>query len=118
MPLRSYTGPLPQLSSEESELASRLSTDVDYLSKTIGERSLPRAGSLDSTAEYLAGNLRQAGYTVTEHRYSVAGQSVTNLEANLPGSDAAIGLIVVGAHYDSVAGTVGANDNASGVAAL
>jgi Zn-dependent M28 family amino/carboxypeptidase len=46
----------------------------------------------------------------------VEGHAVTNLEAELIGSGVE-GIIVVGAHYDSVAGTVGANDNASGVAA-
>jgi Zn-dependent M28 family amino/carboxypeptidase len=43
---------------------------------------------------------------------------VNNLEAVLPGHGAADEIIVVGAHYDSVAGSPGANDNASGVAAL
>jgi len=118
MPLRSYNGPLPQLLPEQSELANRLSADVHYLSAAIGERSIPQAGSLESTAEYLGSNLRQAGYAVTEHKYSVAGVEVRNVEASLPGSGSASGTIVVGAHYDSVAGTVGANDNASGVAAV
>jgi hypothetical protein len=117
MPLRSYKGPLPQLSPEQSGLADRLSADVNYLSAAIGERSVPRTGSLEATAEYLGDNLRQAGYAVREHKYSVAGQEVSNVEASLPGSDSASGTVIVGAHYDSVAGTVGANDNASGVAA-
>ena len=42
---------------------------------------------------------------------------MSNVEASLIGSDPASGTIIVGAHYDSVAETVGANDNASGVAA-
>jgi Peptidase family M28 len=118
MPLRSYKGPLPPLSHEESELAERLSADVRYLSATIGERCIQRAGSLQATTEYLRTNLRSAGYAVREHTYSAADQEVTNLEAILAGSESAGGLIVVGAHYDSVAGTVGANDNATGVAAV
>jgi Zn-dependent M28 family amino/carboxypeptidase len=118
MPLRSYKGVLPQLLPEQSELAERLSATVNHLSAAIGDRSIPRAGSLASTAAYLGSNLRQAGYTVTEHKYSVAGEEASNLEVSLPGSDSAGGTIVVGAHYDSVAGTVGANDNASGVAAV
>lgn len=40
-----------------------------------------------------------------------------NLEASLEGSGAD-GIIVVGAHYDTVPGSPGADDNASGVAAL
>jgi hypothetical protein len=118
MPLRSYLGTLPALSGEQSELAGRLSADVNYLSVTIGERSVPRAGSLKVTAEYLADNLRRAGYVVAERSYSVEGHVVSNLEVTLVGSDPASGVIVVGAHYDSVAGTVGANDNATGVAGV
>jgi hypothetical protein len=117
MPLGSFKGPLPPLSREQSELAARLSEDVRVLSTTIGERSIPRTGSLEATSEYLRMNLRQAGYTAVEERYSAGGQGVSNIEASLIGSDPANGTIVVGAHYDSVAETVGANDNASGVAA-
>jgi Zn-dependent M28 family amino/carboxypeptidase len=118
MPLRSYKGPLPPLSHEESELADRLSADVKYLSTNIGERSVPRAGSLKATTEYLRGNLQQAGYGVTERTCSGAAPETSNVEASLVGSDSASGLVIVGAHFDSVAGTVGANDNATGVAAV
>jgi hypothetical protein len=118
MPLRSYQGPLPRLSHEESDLAERLSADVRDLSTTIGERSIPRAGSLRVTTEYLRANLKQAGYDVADRTYSVAGQEASNLEASLVGSDSTSGLVIVGAHYDSAAGTVGANDNATGVAAV
>lgn len=117
MPLHSFQGPLPLLSREQSDLADRLSADVKYLSGTIGERNVPRAGSLHATSEYLRGNLRQSGYTAEAQTYSAGGQEVSNVEASLIGSDPASGTIIVGAHYDSVAETVGANDNASGVAA-
>jgi len=118
MPLRSYKGALPQLLPEQSELADRLSATVNHLSAAIGDRSIPRVGSLESAAEYLGSNLRQAGYTVTEHKYSVAGEEVSNVEVSLPGSDSASRAIIVGAHYDSVAGTVGADDNGTGIAAV
>lgn len=61
--------------------------------------------------------LAQSGYAATENTYAVGDQIVSNLEAELRVNDSGGGLIVVGAHYDSVSGTVGANDNASGVAA-
>ncbi len=41
-----------------------------------------------------------------------------NLIAELPGRERRKEIIVVGAHYDSLPGSPGANDNASGVAAL
>jgi Zn-dependent M28 family amino/carboxypeptidase len=55
---------------------------------------------------------------VVELPYSVNGEKVSNLEVILPGTDSTLGQVIVGAHYDSVAGTVAANDNGSGVAAV
>jgi hypothetical protein len=117
MPLKSFNGSLPPLSAVQSELASRLSEDVRGLS-TIGERNIHRAGSLETTKGYLRNSLIQAGYTVSEQTYTVEGHPVNNLEAELVGRESGEGAVVVGAHYDSVAGTVGADDNASGVAAI
>jgi Zn-dependent M28 family amino/carboxypeptidase len=118
MPIHSYKGTLPPLSREQTEVAGRLSADVKYLSVTIGERNVQRAGSLKASVEYLENNLRRSGYAVSEYSYLIAGQEVRNVEATLAGRDIAGGTIVLGAHYDSVAGTVGANDNATGVAAV
>lgn len=117
MPLKSYSGPLPPLSHEQVGLRDRLEADTKYLSVTIGERNIPRLGSLQATTAYLRATLVQAGYAVTEHIFSVGGHEVSNVEASLAGSDNMKEIIVVGAHYDSVVGTVGANDNATGVAA-
>jgi hypothetical protein len=118
MPLRSYTATLPPLTSEQLETANRLSRDVKYLSETIGERNLSRAGTLEAAANYFQSQLKQAGCSVTEQTYLVQGRQVHNLEVRLPGADPGGETIVVGAHYDSVAGSPGANDNASGVAAV
>jgi len=118
MPLRSYNGPLQPMSQDESQLASRLSAHVKYLSETVGERSMSRPDTLRSVTQYLRDSLKQAGYESNERTYSIEGQTVSNVEATLAGSDAARGQVVVGAHYDSVAGTVGADDNATGVAGV
>jgi acetylornithine deacetylase/succinyl-diaminopimelate desuccinylase-like protein len=80
------------------------------------------AGSFEAITDYLEQNLLEqnlvhAGYTVTEQPYRVEGHGVANLEAQLLGSEKSEAAVVVGSHYDSVVGTVGANDNASGVAA-
>lgn len=55
---------------------------------------------------------------MSEHSYSSDGKNVSNLEAILVGSQSASGTVIVGAHYDCVVGTVGADDNATGVAAV
>jgi Zn-dependent M28 family amino/carboxypeptidase len=69
-------------------------------------------------SNYVASRLREQGYTVVELPYWVRNEKVENLEALLPGTDDALDQVIVGAHYDSVAGTVGANDNGTGVAAV
>jgi hypothetical protein len=117
MPLRSYAGPLSPLTPEQSEIRDRLSSHVNYLSVSVGERSMERAGSLERTADYIRESLERAGYTVNDIPYQVAGQPASNLEAILVGAEPAQGAVIVGTHYECVAGTVGANDNATGVAA-
>jgi len=118
MPLRSYSRPLLPLSSTQSEMKDRLSTEVKYLSETIGERNVWRAGSLQVVVDYLRSNLQQSGYAVKQQTYRVEDQEMSNLEATIPGSESLGETVVVGAHYDTVAGTVGADDNATGVAAV
>jgi Zn-dependent M28 family amino/carboxypeptidase len=118
MPGESYSGPLPLLSTAQSEIEGRLSTEVKYLSEVIGERNMRRAGSLQLVVDHLRGNLQQAGYAVTEHPYRVEGQEANNLEVDLAGTESTSKTVIVGAHYDTVAGTVGADDNATGVAAV
>ena len=118
MPLKSYRGPLPPLTHEESEMADHLSQHITYLAETIGERNMSREGTLRAATEYFQSQLKQAGYSAREQTYMVEGRPVSNLEARLPGSDAAGETVVIGAHYDSVTGSPGANDNGSGAAAV
>jgi len=103
---------------KKSDLRDHLSSDVRYLAVSIGERSVERVGSLEKAAAFIRENLQLTDYAVNEVHYPVAGQQVSNVEAILAGTDIPQETVVVGAHYDSVAGTVGADDNASGVAAV
>lgn len=118
MPLRSFTGPLPPLTSEQTDLAQRLSVHVKYLTEVVGERNLSNPGSLETSAQYLRRYLEQVGYDVVQQSYSIEGRSVSNLEVTLPGAQKFSQVLIVGAHYDSVAGTSGADDNGTGIAAL
>ena len=58
------------------------------------------------------------GYQVAAQSYRAHGVLSENLEATCEGQSEPSEIILVGAHYDSVPGSPGANDNASGVAAL
>ncbi|MGQ0543971.1 MAG: M28 family peptidase [Betaproteobacteria bacterium] len=102
MPGRSYTGPLPPLTDEERALARRLRGHVEQLAKR------ERNTDLETPARYIEQALGEK--SVAQH-FTSGGRKVRNIEV---GS----GDIVVGAHYDTVPGSPGANDNASGVAVL
>jgi len=96
----------------------RLRGHVEHLAGTIGERHVFRPQALDRAADYIRGQLQGTGYAVTEQAYRLRGVDCANLEATLDGQDRGAGTLVIGAHYDSVMGAPGANDNASGVASL
>lgn len=118
MPGKSYRGALPPLSSAQAALARRLESDVRSLAGDIGERNLFRHESLERAARYVAESLTASGHEVGFQEFTVRGQTVRNVEAVISGREPDAGVVVVGAHYDSVQGSPGANDNASGVAAL
>jgi Zn-dependent M28 family amino/carboxypeptidase len=88
------------------------------LARTIGERNLWRYEALERAARYITTQLRSAGYEPQRQTFEVARLPVSNVEGILDGRGRAQELVVIGAHYDSVSGCPGANDNATGVAAL
>lgn len=113
MPGRSYSGELAPASARETELGRQLREHVEILAAT--ERNLWRKGSLDQAATYIEKTLSGSGFPVNAQVFLSRGERVKNLEVEILGSDE---IVVVGAHYDSVFNCPGANDNASGVAAL
>jgi Zn-dependent M28 family amino/carboxypeptidase len=118
MPGSSWSGPLPPLDDREQLVRDNLKRHVAELAGRIGERNVWRPGTMDAAAGYIRTTLETAGYAVKLQPFTSRGQTVNNIEAVLPGRERADEIIVAGAHYDSVEGTPGANDNASGVAAL
>ena len=89
---------------------------IDFLSAKVGERHLWKKGSLDMAADYIHEALSGAGYSVARQTFTAYGQAVYNLIAERSG--AGEDVIVIGAHYDTVPGSPGADDNASGVAGM
>jgi Zn-dependent M28 family amino/carboxypeptidase len=118
MPGKSFSGPLPSLSPEQKQSAEILKSRVWYLSETIGERNVFAYGNLRNTTEYIENSFQQMGYAVTSQSYTARSQRVRNLIAEIPGSVRPEEVVVVGAHYDTVDACPGADDNASGVAAM
>lgn len=95
--------------------SAKLSDDVRMLADVIGERNILRPKELEASANFLEQSLCRAGYEVRRQTYAVDGVSCRNLEAEIRGSDE---IVVIGGHYDSVFGSPGANDNATGAAAV
>ncbi len=118
MPGRSHVGGLPALTAAEIETRAGLRRIVHALSVTIGERHDRRPEALLAAAEVLEGELAAAGFEVQRQPYLAGAVEVFNLEVLVRGSDPGRGALVLGAHYDTVAGSPGADDNASGAAGL
>jgi len=77
----------------------------------MGSRNVFAAEAMSAAAVHIAASLEAAGYRVERQAYA----SGENLIAEIAGTSNEI--VVIGAHYDSVDGSPGADDNASGVAA-
>lgn len=97
---------------------------VEMLAKKIGPRHLGAPEKLEFAGNFIRSSLSQVNlggnYTPSLHTYKVNGQDCHNIVLDLMAKDSPRGpeIVLVGAHYDSVATTPGADDNASGVAAL
>jgi len=118
MPGKNFRGPLPVLNAEQTALRDELHRHVEKLAGEIGERNIFRAKKLAAAADYIEATLAESGHEVSRQSFKAGGESCHNLEIEITGSTRRNEIILVGAHYDSVAGSPGADDNASGAAAL
>ncbi len=116
MPGKSFRGTPPPLSADEVVLRDELIANVQKLAGEIGERNVQHYDQLVAAAEFIERSFAEAGLKVRREAYDAGGKLCENIEAELPG--ATTDVFVIGAHYDSVFGSPGANDNGSGVAAL
>lgn len=74
--------------------------------------------ALEQAADYIADTLRYQGYEVDEQIFQDNGRPFRNFIATRCGLQRPHERIAVLAHYDTVAGSPGADDNASGVAVM
>lgn len=87
-----------------------------YVSGIVAGIPAPRATLTQRNAArtYLQGQLTQLGWTAQQHTYSTGA----NVYATIPATTTDTRAVIVGAHFDTVMSSPGANDNASGVAAV
>ena len=109
---------MSQISTEPEGHATpaRLEADVRALEGERHPLTSPRA--LAAAADYTERELRASGLAVERRPFTFGGETYFNLVAVQPGTDPARPRVLVGAHFDSVRGTPGADDNASGVAGV
>ena len=103
------------LSADEMKLQDELRADVEMLGGQIGERNLNRYPQLQAAAEFIESSFVRAGLQAKRDSYTLNSVLCHNIDAEVRGSSPEI--VLIGAHYDSVVGAPGANDNGSGVAA-
>ena len=115
---KSYQGTSCALSKEEKIILLNAKTHITNLSVDIGERNLVKYENLRQTANYIEDQMNSLGLTTKDHTFLVQGKKVRNIEATIGHPTSSSQVVIVGAHYDSVIGSPGADDNASGVAAL
>jgi hypothetical protein len=118
MPLKSFRGQLPELNPAQATLGKALRQHVEKLAGEIGERNVFLPKKLNAAAEYIEAAFTHAGHQVTRESFEAGGEVCHNLSVERRGAISPGEIVLVGAHYDSVRGSPGADDNASGVAAL
>ena len=102
------------IDSEQTE--QQLRDHLRALTVAIGERSVYLPANLKKTADYIKKFYQDIGVGVQGHTYSYMDFLAENIVAEISSGGRAQRRFLVGAHYDSVAGTVGADDNASAIA--
>ena len=95
---------------------ARLRDHLKMLTVDIGERSVLVPLNLQKTANYIRAFYEEIGVEARLEPYGYRAFEVANVVAEVRFSPNPAKRILIGAHYDSVAGTVGADDNASAVA--
>lgn len=118
MPGKSFRQVLPPLEPQQQESSVFLKNHVHTLAYKIGPRNVWQPPSMDQTVAYLTEELESYGYRVSMQEFVARGKTAANIEVEIAGNKIPEEIVVIGAHYDTVEGCPGANDNGSGVAAL
>src|SRR5215510_11693181 len=117
VPGKPHRGALPPLTPEEEALAASLNRHIATIAAR--EHNVAHYDELEKVARYIEATLASMGYAVGRQEFVADGKPVRNIDATIePAGASDPEVIVIGAHYDSVRGSPGANDNGSGTAAV
>jgi Zn-dependent M28 family amino/carboxypeptidase len=99
-------------------LEKHLEEHTQILSVGIGERGMDSYENIRAAGEYIERIFKKYNYSIESQGYLFDGREFRNIIATQAGRDLPSEVILVGAHYDTVPGSPGADDNASGVAGM
>jgi Zn-dependent M28 family amino/carboxypeptidase len=100
------------------EIQRNLKKTVYTLAREIGPRSYLQMNALNRTVDYIKTQLVQYGCNVSVQTYNARNNTYENIYVVKKGTREPEKIVVIGAHYDTVSSTPGADDNASGIAGL
>ena len=107
------------------QVKNNIEEHMYFLAQQIGSRNIENIDSykkLNQAASYIKKVLHDIGYKINiqsfEAKYSSMLYKVENIEAIIEGTTRKDQSIIIGAHYDTVNISPGADDNGSGIAAL
>lgn len=109
---------MPPAQPNHPVIRENLRLHVDRLAGLIGPRILSKPKSIEATIGYIDNQWAEIGFGVHRETFDAIGDTGTNLIVERTGTKRANEIILLGAHYDTVAMTPGADDNASAVAVL
>jgi Zn-dependent M28 family amino/carboxypeptidase len=115
---KSYSGRFLPLSEQEKKISANLRGHVFMLAGEIGERNILLPQKLAAAAAYIEKVWQEQNFAVQRQEYAARDVESANLIIEIPGTSLPDQIVLVGAHYDTVPGSPGANDNGSGVASL
>lgn len=104
------------MKTNETISTSELRRHIDVLQTVRHPESNPKG--LAKAAEYIRETFAGQGHELSEHRFDEEGREYSNIIATIAGSTLAEERVIAMAHFDTVSGSPGADDNASGVAVL
>jgi len=114
-----YPIPVGALTPQQTQLELELRSDVEALSSGIGPRHGAHSyGKLLEAEQWLLQTIADMGLAARRVEVNLGAIALANVEVSIGGGRSAGEIIVIGAHYDTVPVSPGANDNASGVALL
>ena len=99
-------------------IVARARRIVEALSGEYPSRHGRNPKVLEGAASFVEQEFASLGYEVQTQWYESDGERVRNIIVEKKGLDPKKACIIIGAHYDTVEGTPGADDNATGIAGL